>query len=121
MNVKGKDKTVYGRHGWNYFLQDYLKLFNGEVRELTTRIDIKHTLMTRQKEALKMAKGIWRTKIVHLDLAKIKQLLTADAKRNRETYNSYQLVMERKNCKSKAWQYEDLLEMESNPISYPAI
>lgn len=118
--LKGK-KPVYGRHGWNYFLEDFLKLFNGDIAQLTTRMDIKHTLLTRVKEAKKMAMGRWKTKIVTLDLTKIKQLLTADEKRNRESYDSYQLVMERKNSKSKAWVYEQLLAMQNNPIGYPCI
>ena len=59
-------------------------------------MDIKHTLMTRQHEALKMAKGRWRTKPVVLKLDKLKALLSADAKRKRETFDSYDLVMNHK-------------------------
>ena len=117
--LKG-DKPAIGAHGWRYFYEDYLKMFNGDITELTTRQDIKHTLMTREIEALKMAKGRWRTKIVKLDLAKLKELLTADPKRNRESYDSYQLVMEKRNIPSRAWRYEDLLSMTQNPIGFPA-
>jgi hypothetical protein len=117
--LKGKEKTVFGAHGWRYFLEDYLKMFNGDITELTTRIDIKHTLLTRQKEALKMAKGRWRTKPITLDLTKLKELLTADAKRKRESYDSYQLIMERKSIPSQAWNYEELLSMEQNPLEFP--
>jgi hypothetical protein len=116
--LKG-ETTIFGAHGWRYFLEDYLKMFNGDVTDLTTRIDIKHTLLTRQKEALKMAKGRWRTKPTTLDLAKLKQLLTADPKRNRETYDSYPLVMERRSIPSQAWNYEELLNSNENPLEYP--
>jgi len=116
--LKGKE-TVFGAHGWRYFLEDYLKMFNGDITELTTRMDIKHTLMTRTREALKMAKGRWRTKPVTLDLEKLKELLTADVKRKRATYDSYQLVMEHKSIPSEAWNYEELLSMEQNPLEFP--
>lgn len=116
--LKGEIDAI-GAHGWRYFLEDYLKMFNGDITELTTRQDIKHTLLTREREALRMAKGRWRTKPVTLDLAKLKELLTADPKRNRATYDSYQLVMDRKSTPSRAWRYEDLLTMEQNPIGYP--
>jgi hypothetical protein len=113
---------VVGRHGWMYFYEDFLKLFDGSVKELLTRADIKHTLLTRQKEALKMAKGRWRTKPVRLDLAKIKALLNADKKRRRDTYDSYGLVMNRQNCDSKAWCFEDLTAMKSeNPLNFPLL
>ena len=116
--LKGKE-TVFGAHGWRYFLEDYLKMFNGDITELTTRMDIKHTLMTRTREALKMAKGRWRTKPMTLDLEKLKELLTADVKRKRATYDSYQLVMEHKSIPSEAWNYEELLSMEQNPLEFP--
>jgi len=61
----------------------------------------------RQKEALKMAKGRWKTRPEHLSLDKIKELLMADDKRRRETYDSYQLVMERRNISSKAWNFDE--------------
>lgn len=99
--------SCYGAHGWRYFIEDYLKLFDGTITELDTRIDIKHTLLTRQKEALKMAKGRWKTRPEHLSLDKIKELLMADDKRQRETYDSYQLVMERRNISSKAWNFDE--------------
>jgi hypothetical protein len=111
---------VYGRHGWTYFLEDFLKLYEGNVTELTSRKDIKHTLLTREREALKMAKGRWRTKIVTLNLEKLKILLSADIKRKRTNYDSYQLVMERKNASSQAWNYEEIMGMDTrNPLGYP--
>jgi hypothetical protein len=124
MDVKGKgdlafyrskryimhgEKSCFAAHGWRYFLEDYLKLFNGTITELDTRIDIKHTLPTRQREALMMAKGRWRTRPEHLDLEKLKSLLTADDKRCREDYDSYGLVMQKKSMPSHAWNYDDYM------------
>jgi hypothetical protein len=101
--------SCFGSHGWRYFLEDYLKLFNGELTELDTRIDIKHTLLTRQREALRMAKGRWRTRPEHLDLEKIKLLLTADDKRKRANSDSYGLVMQKKNAPSQAWNHDEYM------------
>jgi predicted transcriptional regulator len=95
-------------------------MFDGTITELRTRKDIHNTLLTNVQEAKLMAKGRWKTKTIPLDLAKLKELLTADAKRNRETYDSYQLVMEKRNIPSQAWKYEELLSMEQNPIGFPA-
>jgi len=118
--LKSKDgKFVFGRHGWVYWLEDYLKLFDG-VNELWTRVDVKHTLLTKQKEAQALAKGRWKTKPVKLDLAKIKSLLTADIKRMRPTFDSYQLVLGRKHVGSRAWNYEYVMDMkDDNPLDFP--
>jgi len=112
-------ELVIGRHGWVYWIEDFVKLFNG-ITELVTRQDIKHTLLTRQKEALKMTKGRWRTKIKKLGIKDLKRLLSADVKRRRETYDSYQLVIDRKNVDSYAWRYEEIMSMKKdNPLNFP--
>lgn len=103
------ERSCYGAHGWRYFLEDYKRMFDGNLTELDTRIDIKHTLLTRQREALIMAKGRWRTRPEHLSLDKLKELLTADVKRKRDTYDSYGLVMARSNAPSKAWNYDNYM------------
>jgi len=114
-------ELLVGRHGWFYFYEDFLKLFDG-VTELRTRMDIKHTLLTRQREAKKLAKGRWRTKVVTLDLAKLKDLVKADSKRKRSTYDSLQLVIERRNVDSDAWAYEELMSMKNeNPLNFPSL
>lgn len=122
--LKRKDEqkpTVYGRHGWQYFVEDYLKLFDGKVTELRTRQDVKHSLLTRQIEALKLAKGRWFTKPVTLNLDKIKQLVKADTKRNRDDYDSYGLVIARKHQPSKAWHYDEIMSLKENTLGYPPV
>jgi hypothetical protein len=118
--MKTENDYVIGRHGWQYFYEDFLKLHDGTLTELLTRQDIKHTLMTRNREAQTLAKGRWRTKPVTLTLEKIKQLLKADAKRDRKAFDSYGLVMEKKSCPSRPWQYENLLLSSDNLIGYPS-
>jgi len=117
--MKTDDDYVIGRHGWQYFYEDFLKLHDGSLTELTTRQDIKHTLLTRIVEAKKLAKGRWKTKPVTLTSEKIKELLKADPKRERTTRDSYGLVMEHKSSPSQAWRYEDLLLASDNLIGYP--
>jgi hypothetical protein len=116
--LQGEGEPVYGRHGWLYFIEDFFKLMDGPI-EILTRADIKHTLLTRQFEAKKMAKGRWRTKPVTLDLPKIKALLSADLKRDRLSYDSYQLLLDHKNMDSRAWRYEDIMSMDrgDDPLS----
>jgi hypothetical protein len=102
---------AFAMHGWHYFVEDYLKLFDGALDELDTRIEIKHTLLTHTKAALMLALGHWRTRPEHLSFDKLESLLTADDKRDRggvggENYrNSYLLVRERRSQGSKAWVY----------------
>jgi len=117
--VKTEDDYFFRRHGWQYFYGDFLKLHDGSLTELTTRQDIKHTLLTRVAEAKKLAKGRWKTKPVTLTLEKIKELLKADPKRERTTSDSYGLVVEHKSCPSGAWRYEALLLTSDNAIGYP--
>lgn len=120
--LKGIDDCVFGRHGWQYFLEDFLRLADGSVTKLETRQDIKHTLLTRQREAQKMAKGRWFTKPVTLSLEDLKCLLKADLKRRREDGDSYGLVMQKKNCLSRAWNFEELMQMRAeNPLDFPTI
>jgi hypothetical protein len=116
--LKTKNGYISAFHGWRYFYEDFLKLYDG-VEELATRIDIKHTLLTRQKEALKMAKGRWRTRPIKLSLDKIKTLLKADPKRKRKNSDSYQLVIEKRSEPSQAWNYEELMSESENLIGYP--
>jgi hypothetical protein len=104
-----KGDPVYARHGWVYWYDDYIKLHDGTLTELTTRKDVKHTLQTRVLEAKKLALGRWRTKPVTLTLEKIKALLKGDMKRRRVSYDSYALVMQHRSKPSQAWNYEDLL------------
>jgi len=107
--VFGKN-PCFGRHGWRYPREDFIPLFHGKIDSLTTRVDIKHTLMTQVKAAKELILGHWRTEVKTLDLAKIKLLLTADNKRNRgakENYDSYQLVRDGRSIYSKAWDFND--------------
>jgi len=113
--LKTEHEPVFARHGWVYFWEDYLKLFDGTVTELVTRQEIKHTLMTRTKEALKMAKGRWRTKPIVLTLEKIKALLKADMKRSRSNSDSYGLLMKKQSSSSTAWNYDQMI-LEPNNI-----
>jgi len=102
-------KPVFGRHGWVYWLEDFLKLHDGGLTELLTRQDIKATLLTRVKEAQRLAKGRWRTKPVTLSLEKLKSLLKADTKRQRNDYDSYGLVTAKRSEPSRAWNYDEML------------
>lgn len=102
------NEKVYGRHGWQYFYEDYLQMYNGTVTTLQTRRDIKHTLDTREKQTLKLEVGRWLSKPVTLDLNKLKYLLKADRKRKRITYDSYELVMSHKSAPSQALDYEEI-------------
>ncbi|MGA3111578.1 MAG: hypothetical protein ABSE15_06035 [Candidatus Bathyarchaeia archaeon] len=104
----GKE-TVFGRHGWQYFVEDFLRCRLGGIDSLQTRKDIKHTLFTQQKKAKAMEIGRWLTEPVTLDRQKLCQLLRADPKRQRESRDSYTLVSEKKNQPSTSWTYEELL------------
>jgi DNA-directed RNA polymerase subunit RPC12/RpoP len=108
-NCKDGKEAVYGRHGWQYFVEDFLRCRLGNLDQLQTRKDIKHTLFTRQKKAQAMEIGRWHTEPMTLDHLKLQQLLRADPKRQRESRDSYTLVSERKSQPSKSWTYDELL------------
>jgi hypothetical protein len=116
-----KGDLVFGRHGWVYFVEDFFKLFDGTLTEILTRQEVKHTLLTHVKAAQQMEFGRWFYKPVTLDLEKLKALLSADTKRNRTNYDSYGLVMQRKNTRSEAWNYEEIMSMEADLLGYPVL
>lgn len=115
---KVEPNPVFGRQKWHYPWEDFIKLFDG-ITELHSRLDVKHTLLARIKSAKEMAKGRWYTKPVHLGLDDLKSLLEADKKRYRNTYDSYQLILDRKNRESRAWSLEEIMSMPSNLLGYP--
>lgn len=115
----GKE-AVFGRHGWQYFVEDFLRCRLGGIEALQTRKDIKHTLATRQKKAQTMEIGRWLTEPVTLDRQKLCQLLRADLKRRRESRDSYTLVSERKSQPSVSWSYEELLrQTDVSGLEFP--
>lgn len=106
---QGKSIRVYGRHAWHYFIEDYFRLWENPEYPFITRIDVKHTLKTRQKAALKLPLGFWSEKPVELTREKVSELLKADRKRARRTYDSYSLFEHRKSQPSESYVMEDLL------------
>jgi hypothetical protein len=48
-------------------------------------------------------------------------LLRADTKRKRATYDSYDLVMQRKSSESRAWSMNGIIEMQDDMLAYPRI
>jgi len=117
MREKDKPITVYGRHCWHYFIEDYFKLWDNPSFPLKTRISIKHTLKTRQKHALALPLGFWDEKPVELTHKKLSNLLKADLKRWRKTYDSYSLFEQRRNETSEPYDIDKIL---LNPMfEYP--
>ena len=109
MRQEGEPITVYGRHCWRYFIEDYFNLWDNPDFPFKTRIEIKHTLKTRQKAALKLPLGFWDEKPVELTREKVCELLKADAKRARPTYDSYTLFEDRKSVSSQPYIMDDIL------------
>ena len=109
MRQEGKPIRVYGRHAWHYFIEDYFKLWENPALPLKTRISVKHTLKTRQKRALKLPLGFWDEKPVELTRDKLRELLKADLKRARRTYDSYSLFEQRKSQSSEPYVLDDIL------------
>ncbi len=109
MHEAGKPIRVYGRYAWHYFLEDYFKLWENPEFPFKTRIEVKHTLKTKQKAALLLPLGFWAEKPVELTRQKVSQLLKADAKRVRSSYDSFKLFEQRKNQPSKPYVMDDVL------------
>jgi len=119
LHEEGKPIRVYGRHAWHYFIEDYFRLWENPDFPFLTRIDIKHTLKTRQKAALKLPLGFWSEKPVELTRDKVSKLLQADAKRNRITFDSFSLFEQRKSQPSEPYVMDDLLF--NSTFTYPPI
>jgi hypothetical protein len=109
MREKGKPIRVYGRHAWHYFLEDYFKLWENPNFPFTTRMEVKHTLKTRQKAALKLPLGFWSAKPIELTCDKVRELFKADLKRARRSYDSFSLFQQRKSQLSESYVMDHIL------------
>jgi len=118
MRQEGKPIRVYGRHVWHYFIEDYFGLWERTDFPFLSRIEVKHTLKTRSKEALKLPLGFWREKPVKLTKEKISDLLEADNKRKRSTYDSFALFHQRRSMRSQAYTMNDA--MFTTQVEYPS-
>lgn len=111
----------YARAGWHYFGVDFIKLFDADLDELRTRMDIKHTLLTRTKAAQKLLLGHWRTKPKTLKLDDLRRLLMADDKRDRgkeSNYDSYQRVRDKRSVASHSWNFDKILEEDRDKFGF---
>jgi hypothetical protein len=109
MRQEGKPIRVYGRHAWHYFIEDYFKLWENPTFPFRTRLEVKHTLKTRNKAAHRLPLGFWDEKPVELTRDKVSQLLKADLKRVRSSYDSFSLFEKRKSQPSKPYLMDDIL------------
>jgi hypothetical protein len=107
MREEGKPIRVYGRHTWNYFVEDYFRLWENIEYPLETRIEVKHTLKTQDKQALSLPLGFWVKKPVKLTKEKISALLQADSKRLRPTLESFNLFLERESAPSYPYDLDE--------------
>jgi hypothetical protein len=115
---------AYAAHGWDYCVEDFIDLLDGKIQRLDTRMDVKHTLLTRQEAAQSIPFGRWYSEKRSLGLADLQRLLKADLKRDRDSYDSYSLVGQQKNQPSNAWNLDsyfaasnedDFLELRNPP------
>ena len=100
---------VFGRHTWNYFVEDFFSLWNRTEYPFISRIEVKHTLKTKQKKALELPLGFWCHKVVNLTEKKITTLLQADNKRERVSYDSFSLFQNRRNQNSEPYIMDKIL------------
>ena len=117
MREEGKPIRVYGRHAWHCFIEDYFRLWNKPEFPFTTRIEVKHTLKTKNRAALSLPLGFWSEKPVKLTRAKVSKLIQADLKRARETYDSFSLFENKKSVSSDPYVMDDILHDPT--FSYP--
>lgn len=109
LRQEGKPIRVYGRHVWHYFIEDYFSLWHRTEYPFKTRIQIRHTLKTKQKKALELPLGFWCEKPVKLTEQKISELLQADNKRKRQSYSSFELFQNRLSQDSEPYIMDKLL------------
>lgn len=121
LHQEGKPIRVYGRHVWHYFIEDYFSLWSRTEYPFTTRIQVRHTLRTKQKKALELPLGFWCEKPVKLTEQKISELLQADNKRKRQSYASFELFQNRQSQDSQPYIMDKILfdpEFEYPPRSH---
>ncbi len=94
------DGRTVAFHGWRYGRDSMLDALLGGRKVFFK--EYKHTLRTREKEALQKPFGFWGYKRVEKSEEELKLLFRCDRKRVRETYDSWDLIANRDFGKSSA-------------------
>jgi hypothetical protein len=95
----------YASHGWRYKTKEFSDLWNNlkdEHIKLKVIKEVRHTMNTKEKEALEKPYGWWGCKEFEKDENDLIPLLKADSKRYREEENSWLLCREKERGYSQA-------------------
>ena len=124
--VKGEGNAVIFRGKMYYLNEDTLafsawkphpttfkQIIHDKPLEVNVTRQVSRKWKTRDKNVTDFKIGRWFIMREHWDLEKLKQTFRADGKRNRSTYDSYQLFLDGKSAQSRAWTAHEAVEQLS--------
>jgi len=109
MYYQNKHQAAFS--GWKPYPRFFNKIIHERPVETTIERQVNRKFKTRDKSVAVLAVGRWFIKRECWSLRKLKRILRADQKRHRPTYDSYQLFLDDKNVKSRAWTTTEVVEM----------
>jgi hypothetical protein len=116
------------RGGWKGDPSDYSNIVENKLGVATVRSQVARKWKTKDKKAAMLKTGRWYTKKEQWNLPKIKRIFRADYKRNRTPegkdgnpgyYDSYQLHLDDRMQMSRAWRYDEVLDLQGIPPPRP--
>jgi hypothetical protein len=123
-------KYSQARGGWKGDPRDYVNIVENKLTNATVHTQVTRKWKTRDKKAALLKTGRWYTMKEQWNLPKIKRIFRADYKRNRTPedrnrtptdYDSYQLHLDDQMQRSRAWSYDEVLDVQETPPERPEI
>lgn len=111
-----QNPNSYAFHGWQAYAQDWHRIIQTLPQATTVQRQIKRTYRTRNKKALQLQIGRWKTDETKYNVQKLAELFKGDNKRKRQNYNSYTLAQQKKTSQSKAWTTKELEWLTLNEL-----
>jgi len=97
--------------GWKPFPQFFTQIIHTKPLEVTVERQVTRKWRTRDRKATVLKTGRWFVAREKWNIEKLKQIFRADTKRNRTSYDSYQLFLDDQNQPSKSWTTTELTHM----------
>lgn len=104
-----QNENSLGFSAWKPFPQFFTRIIKEKPLDITVERQISRKWRTRDGNATALKIGRWFIKREHWNLEKLKQIFRADNKRQRDTYDSYELFLNDAHTTSRAWTAREAL------------
>jgi hypothetical protein len=106
-----QDSTSLAASGWKARPDDYEKIIKNKLTEAYVERQITRKWKTKDHTVAVLKTGRSHIRREHYSLVKIKELFKADNKLCRDTYDSYQLILDNRMQPSRAWTVDEFCKL----------